>query len=919
MDSDCIILKNMDWLFGVPEADLSAPRAYWLDPGVLKPGCGSTTWKANDGPQVGLQMKFTSAVMVVNPSTRLWTRIWDRYFPGGKPKLDVGMYDMDLLNIEFKDEAVLLRGETIMILSLHYAMAAVDPLQYPFKSRVSRDELYEMAGVVHFSPTKPWTVTSRQSRPGAHERFYQAHELWTNVSKQVQPHNTPLLSTVLLLHAVGVPPPTSPRLRRRVLGVCKATVQQAQQQTQLQREQTKPQHRRQQQRPPARRLAAEWELSIPADAGARAITREISGCRSWRDLRDTADRHAADLNPIHVAALLAKAAKFVPPDSPAWSKSAAEVAAEEGDELRQWVTRGLLPLFDGKLEVLGPRGTANGLWALAKAGCPLPAPLMRRAAGALLQHAPRLEGQHLSSFVWALARWAQLPEERAAAAAVAREAATTSTQAHSQEPQRQAAGPSSSSSGTENGGSSIAGDELLTGAAVESGPRAAAAELVPGLSPARLQELLDAAAHCLPAAGSQVHSNLLYGLACLRHRPPALWIAGFWAASLPALPEAQPQHLSNALWAAARLGAPPPEPWLRAWAAAATRRLLRSTAQGCSNMVWAAATLGWDPGEQWMAAWLAATRPRLVGFPEQAFSISCWALGRMARRRRLRREAAEVDWQLGEAAAGAAAAAALGSGAGVCGDGTDGESGKEAEALSRGGEEGRPSAPTRDQPQQEPQQQEYAQEQQREQQEQQQQRGQRREREAHGSAPDVRTLTDAWVASGLAVAQGRAAAYTARQLSTTLWGLGCLLPAGGGSKGGAAGGGAAVEALFSAAAARMGEMNPQELSNVLLSAARLGVRPGAAWMGLYEGASAALLADSHAQHHANVLWAMARLGHVPGDGWVAALAGDAEARLWAAADEAAATAAAAAAGAAAALEGESSGGGDGGAAGVELP
>jgi hypothetical protein len=80
MDSDCIILKNMDWLFGVPEADLSAPRAYWLDPGVLKPGCGSTTWKANDGPQVGLQMKFTSAVMVVNPrygglsAVSLWVR-----------------------------------------------------------------------------------------------------------------------------------------------------------------------------------------------------------------------------------------------------------------------------------------------------------------------------------------------------------------------------------------------------------------------------------------------------------------------------------------------------------------------------------------------------------------------------------------------------------------------------------------------------------------------------------------------------------------------------------------------------------------------------------------------------------------------------------------------------------------------------
>lgn len=187
MDSDSLVLHNMDDLFGLPEADMSAPRAYWLNPGRLKDGCGGEGWAKANGPEVGMQMKFTSAVMIVQPSARVWERITSKYFSGGGEKLPAGWFDMDLLNVEFKDEVALLRGETVLALSGHWAAAGTDQVDSAFKGRISQEELWNQTRVVHFSPNKPWTGAAaiRSIRPGAHPRFYEAFEVWEKVAKEV--------------------------------------------------------------------------------------------------------------------------------------------------------------------------------------------------------------------------------------------------------------------------------------------------------------------------------------------------------------------------------------------------------------------------------------------------------------------------------------------------------------------------------------------------------------------------------------------------------------------------------------------------------------------------------------------------------------------------------------------------------------
>jgi len=187
MDADSVVLKPMDAFFALPDgADLAAPRAYWLNPGALREGCGSDSWKAADGPQVGLQMKFTSAVMAVAPSARLWGRLFTKYFPQGRaPALKPGYFDMDLLNVEFKDEVSLLRGEAIIALTGHWVVAGRDGVPSSFQGRISQDALWEMTHVVHFSPLKPWMGGSslRTQRPGSHPRYYEAFDLWAAASE----------------------------------------------------------------------------------------------------------------------------------------------------------------------------------------------------------------------------------------------------------------------------------------------------------------------------------------------------------------------------------------------------------------------------------------------------------------------------------------------------------------------------------------------------------------------------------------------------------------------------------------------------------------------------------------------------------------------------------------------------------------
>lgn len=187
LDSDSLILRPLHILFDLPDAAwLAAPRAYWLDPGKLREGCGSVSWNKADGPQVGLQMKFTSALLVVSPSTHVWKRIIDTYFPDGKPQLQMGHFDMDILNILFKDEVTLLRGESLLALTIHWANRMRDELPSLFNGNLTQDDVWKLTRVVHFSPTKPWMVRNvRMTKPNAHPHYYEAFETWHKVRDTV--------------------------------------------------------------------------------------------------------------------------------------------------------------------------------------------------------------------------------------------------------------------------------------------------------------------------------------------------------------------------------------------------------------------------------------------------------------------------------------------------------------------------------------------------------------------------------------------------------------------------------------------------------------------------------------------------------------------------------------------------------------
>jgi len=202
LDGDSLVMRAPDALFDLPAAvELAAPRAYWIDPGRPKPECDDFAQPdAHVGalPHVGRQMKFTSALLVVQPSERLHRRLVDKYFPEGAaaPQLRHGMFDMDLLNLEFKDEVTLLPGASLVALSQHWQDAERDTIWGDTRSGgggsgrpsgvVSQEQLWATTHVVHFSqPGKPWYWNATELRrryPKAHARLYEAYDTWNNAS-----------------------------------------------------------------------------------------------------------------------------------------------------------------------------------------------------------------------------------------------------------------------------------------------------------------------------------------------------------------------------------------------------------------------------------------------------------------------------------------------------------------------------------------------------------------------------------------------------------------------------------------------------------------------------------------------------------------------------------------------------------------
>lgn len=83
LDSDQLILQPLNHIFSLPDVDLAAPRAYWLN-----------------------SFGFTSAFLLVSLSERLWTRM-----ELALQTIKHDTFDMDLLNELFAETVMLLPGD----------------------------------------------------------------------------------------------------------------------------------------------------------------------------------------------------------------------------------------------------------------------------------------------------------------------------------------------------------------------------------------------------------------------------------------------------------------------------------------------------------------------------------------------------------------------------------------------------------------------------------------------------------------------------------------------------------------------------------------------------------------------------------------------------------------------------------------
>ncbi|KAL1859025.1 hypothetical protein Daus18300_009663 [Diaporthe australafricana] len=219
-DSDQLILKHFDNLFSdIPVVDLAAPRSYWLP---------------------SKQAALSSAFMLIHLSDRLWDKVNKTFstsdeFPVVAPKAD-----MDIMNDQLGDTAMILSGEYVTLNSHWEAWDLPnwyhpDDTQYsvpnqsknsrsdsatelepptdsepwdagqapigPAKSKMAFSEesdiykhlvgLYNYTPIVHFTALgKPWMYSYQevtQIRSTAHPAFAHQFGVWRDVAEKTCP------------------------------------------------------------------------------------------------------------------------------------------------------------------------------------------------------------------------------------------------------------------------------------------------------------------------------------------------------------------------------------------------------------------------------------------------------------------------------------------------------------------------------------------------------------------------------------------------------------------------------------------------------------------------------------------------------------------------------------------------------------
>ncbi|KAI0572098.1 Alpha-N-acetylglucosamine transferase [Pyrenophora tritici-repentis] len=166
LDSDAIVREHMDELFLLPSSSVVMPRAYWLD-----------------------QPFLSSQLVLVEPSVKEWRRV--QQFMNS----DDSGFDMDILNIMFKDSCVVIPHRRYNLLSSEFRSET-------HQNYLGSDEAWDGTKVleetkfIHFSDwpvPKPWYQTPesvmKEHQPRCRERKDRGEpdcrdrDIWLNLYK----------------------------------------------------------------------------------------------------------------------------------------------------------------------------------------------------------------------------------------------------------------------------------------------------------------------------------------------------------------------------------------------------------------------------------------------------------------------------------------------------------------------------------------------------------------------------------------------------------------------------------------------------------------------------------------------------------------------------------------------------------------
>ncbi|PHH92962.1 hypothetical protein CDD83_3120 [Cordyceps sp. RAO-2017] len=183
LDSDQLILKNLDDTFDLPAPEFAAPSAYWLG-----------------------NNQMSSTCMLIRPNASLWNRVEPALASVG-----VQRYDMDIVNDLFRSQNYRL-SESYNTLNSHWedwnvphwfraenrsspitSLSPSDEIKPQPASDQDLKALYRQAKVLHFSAVgKPWDLSVAElikERPNAHPLLQHQWKAWRSTANKICPRH----------------------------------------------------------------------------------------------------------------------------------------------------------------------------------------------------------------------------------------------------------------------------------------------------------------------------------------------------------------------------------------------------------------------------------------------------------------------------------------------------------------------------------------------------------------------------------------------------------------------------------------------------------------------------------------------------------------------------------------------------------